>query len=292
MHPEVEYAFAWDAALQQELIAAAELIPALAEKVRRELVVRRTCRGSELIGVRYRPPFDPYYRVDGERQGSLRAGGREHIAWRIVAADFVTTDSGSGAVHEAPAFGEVDYELLEREQARFVDGEGPPLICAVAPNGRFTDAVPDLAGLWVKEADRKIVRDLKERGRLFHQEQIVHEYPFCWRAEEDPLIQYPRRSWFIRTTQFREQLLANNRQIRWMPPHIRDGRFGNFLESNVDWALSRERYWGTPLPIWVCQESGRMEAIASYAELLAKPGVRGSEVWEAARARIPIWSRT
>ncbi len=143
------------------------------------------------------------------------------------------------------------------------------------------------AGQWVKEADRSIVRLLRERGLLVHQEQYLHEYPFCWRADQDPLIQYPRESWFIRTTAFRDAMLENNRQIQWMPEHIRDGRFGNFLESNVDWALSRERYWGTPLPIWVCETTGNMEAIASYDELVAKPGVQGTEVWEAAKRQNP-----
>ncbi|MFV2067248.1 MAG: class I tRNA ligase family protein, partial [Pirellulales bacterium] len=128
---------------------------------------------------------------------------------------------------------------------------------------------------------------LRPRGLLHHQEQILHDYPFCWRAEEDPLIQYPRRSWFIRTTQFKERMVENNRKIDWLPQHIRDGRFGNFLGSNVDWALSRERYWGTPLPIWVCEATGYQEAIASYDELLAKPGVDGTEVWERARQAKP-----
>ena len=174
----------------------------------------------------------------------------------MVGADFVTTASGSGAVHQAPAFGEVDYDVLIAEQARFVDGQGPELICAVAPNGKFTSAAPDFEGRWVKEADKDISRNLRERGLLYLLDQYLHEYPFCWRAEEDPLIQYPRESWFLRTTLFKEKMLQNNRQINWLPDHIRDGRFGNFLESNVDWALSRERYWGTPLPIWVCSETG------------------------------------
>ena len=118
-------------------------------------------------------------------------------------------------------------------------------------------------------------------------EQYLHEYPFCWRAEDDPLIQYPRKSWFIRTTEFKDRMLANNRQINWLPEHIRDGRFGNFLETNVDWALSRERYWGTPLPIWVCDQTGQMEAVASYQELQAKPGASGFEVWEQAKQNKP-----
>ena len=122
---------------------------------------------------------------------------------------------------------------------------------------------------------------------LFHQEQYLHDYPFCWRAEEDPLIQYPRKSWFIRTTAFKEKMLANNSRINWLPEHIKEGRFGNFLETNVDWALSRERYWGTPLPIWVCEKTGYAEAVANYDELLEKPGLQGTEVWEEAKKKDP-----
>ncbi|NDC54514.1 MAG: isoleucine--tRNA ligase, partial [Planctomycetia bacterium] len=138
-----------------------------------------------------------------------------------------------------------------------------------------------------KDCDRDITRDIKARGLLVHQEQYVHDYPFCWRAEGDPLIQYPRRSWFIRTSRFRDEMLANNARIDWLPDHIKDGRFGNFLETNVDWALSRERYWGTPLPIWVCEQTGKMEAVPSYAVLLAKPGVAGTEVFDQAQAANP-----
>jgi isoleucyl-tRNA synthetase len=122
---------------------------------------------------------------------------------------------------------------------------------------------------------------------LVHQEQYVHDYPFCWRADNDPLIQYPRQSWFIRTSQFREQMLANNARIDWLPEHIKDGRFGNFLETNVDWALSRERYWGTPLPIWKCETTGKAEAVPSYAALVAKPGMQGTDVFAKAKAANP-----
>ena len=138
-------------------------------------------------------------------------------------------------------------------------------------------------GRWVKDCDKDIIRDLKQRGLLFHQEQYIHDYPFCPRAEEDALIQYPRQSWFIRTSQFKDDMLANNAKINWLPEHIKTGRFGKFLETNVDWALSRERYWGTPLPIWKCQATGQMEAVGSYDELMAKPGVRGGEVWDEAK---------
>ena len=136
---------------------------------------------------------------------------------------------------------------LPRERAEFVDGEGPELINCVGPDGKFTEEAPEFVrGRWVKECDKDITRNLKERGLLFHQEQYLHDYPFCWRAEEDPLIQYPRESWFIKTTALKDAMLENNQAINWLPEHIKGGRMGKFLESNVDWALSRERYWGTP----------------------------------------------
>ncbi|HEX4144517.1 MAG TPA: isoleucine--tRNA ligase [Pirellulales bacterium] len=284
VHPTLDYALVADEQSGQKLIVAIALLDALRSKSGLELPVQETLKGAELVGLRYQPPFDYYYKTLGERQGRLKVGGQQHVAWRVVPAEFVTVDSGTGVVHQAPAFGEVDFDVLQAEMGRFEPGEGPELICAVGPDGRFTDEAPDYTGRWVKEADKDITRELRRRGLLFHLEQYLHEYPFCWRAEQDPLIQYPRQSWFIRTTQFKEPMLENNSRIHWLPEHIRDGRFGNFLESNVDWALSRERYWGTPLPIWVCEATGHMEAIASYDELLAKPGVLGTEAWEAAKA--------
>lgn len=287
VRPELEYVQVRDAETGQRLILAAALHETLAGKLKRELEIERTYLGSEMLGWRYVPPFPFYYQKSGSKTGHLRDGGLAHLAWRVVAADFVTTDSGTGVVHQAPAFGEVDYEILLAEQARFVEGEGPDLICSVGPDGKFTTETPEYTGRWVKEADKDIVRQLRDQGVLVLHEQFLHEYPFCWRADEDPLIQYPRRSWFIRTTQFQQQMLANNQQIQWLPEHIRDGRFGNFLETNVDWALSRERFWGTPLPIWVCEKTGQMEAIASYTELQNKPGASGFEVWNQAKAANP-----
>src|SRR5262249_14254699 len=160
----------------------------------------------------------------GDQTAPLIQPGKEHygegdprqqIAWRVVSADFVTTESGSGVVHEAPAFGEVDFDVLIKERARFIPGSGLELICAVGPDGKFTAEAPDYAGRWVKDCDKEISRRLKDEGKLYHQEQYIHDYPFCWRAEEDPLIQYPRKSWFIRTTQFKDEMLANNEQINW-----------------------------------------------------------------------------
>ncbi len=287
VHPELEYSVVSDGDEGQKLIVASALVETIAGKVGRELKVESKVMGAKLLGRRYVPPFDYYYKTLGEEQGRLKAAGKQHIAWRVVPAEFVTTDSGTGVVHQAPAFGEVDFDVLTAENARFEPGEGPELICAVGPDGKFTAEAPDYQGRWVKEADKDISRELRRRGLLYHQEQYLHEYPFCWRADEDPLIQYPRKSWFIRTSRFKEEMLANNARINWLPEHIRDGRFGNFLATNVDWALSRERYWGTPLPIWVCEATGYMEAVAGYEELLAKPGVQGTEVWEAAKQKSP-----
>ncbi|MBN1909315.1 MAG: isoleucine--tRNA ligase [Pirellulales bacterium] len=285
--PELDYAIVSVEDEARRLVMASALVDAIAEKVKRTFTVEATVKGEQLLGLCYVPPFDFYYKRDGQKQGKLKKGGSQPIAWRVVPAEFVTTDSGTGLVHQAPAFGEVDYDLLTEEQARFVEGQGPELICSVGPDGKFTDETPDYKGRWVKEADKDICRQLRAEGKLFHLDQYLHDYPFCWRAEEDPLIQYPRRSWFIRTTQFKDRMLANNAKINWLPEHIRDGRMGNFLETNVDWALSRERYWGTPLPIWVCEKTGHMEAVANYAELLAKPGVQGTEAWEKAKKAKP-----
>ncbi len=276
INPDLHYCNVFDEETKETLIIASDLVPAIESKIKRPLKIVNELDSDRLVGSRYRPPFDCYYDADSPSE------------WRVVAAEFVTTDSGSGIVHQAPAFGEVDYDVLVREQTKNPGKSTPKLINAVAPNGTFTEEGPDYCrGRWVKDCDKDIIRDLKSRGLLFHQEQYLHDYPFCWRAEEDPLIQYPRESWFIRTTEYKDQMLANNAKINWLPDHIKDGRFGKFLESNVDWALSRERYWGTPLPIWVCEETGKMEAVGSYEELIAKPQAAGIEVWEEAKAQSP-----
>ncbi len=313
--PTCDYAVVEDKTLGRRVIVAHALLDAIRHKTGHRYPQLNVRKGRDLIGLRYKPPFDYYHAKGGSTVGRLRSdkAGRatrnmyyqndcsfdeercaienakeaDYVAWRIVPGSFVSLDSGTGLVHEAPAFGEVDYEVLLRQQSLFAEGQGPQLMNAVAPDGSFTAEAPDYQGRWVKDCDRDIIRDLNARGLLYHQEQYVHDYPFCWRAEDDPLIQYPRRSWFIRTTQFKERMLANNGRVNWLPEHIREGRFGNFLETNVDWALSRERYWGTPLPIWVCEETGRMEAVANYAELLAKPGVEGTEVWREAKKTNP-----
>jgi isoleucyl-tRNA synthetase len=236
------------------------------------LAVSAPFPGRELAGRRYRQLL-PYARPQGGR------------SFEIVPADFVAIDpgaeagSGTGLVHIAPAFGEDDYRLAREQGLGFLQ--------LVDEKGRMTAEMEDFAGQFCKEADRGIIRLLASRGLLFKEEVYRHDYPFCWRSSSDPLIQYARPAWFIATSRFREALLRNNAAIRWFPEHIRDGRFGNFLENNVDWALSRERYWGTPLPIWRCEATGHLEAVGSYAELLAKPGLEGMGFWEDARRANP-----
>jgi len=268
VHPDVVYSRI--AVEDEEFILAKELIPAVfkglpvdLEKDVREV---RTYKGSELIGMKYEPIF---------RYGEPEGGP----AWKVIPADFVTLDAGTGIVHMAPAFGEDDYRVAQEHGLGFLQ--------LVAPDGTLVPEVADFAGRFCKEADPDIIRWLKDKGFLVKREVYRHDYPFCWRAEDDPLIQYARKSWFIKTTQFRDKFVDNNQKINWLPEYIRDGRFGNFLEGNVDWALSRERFWGTPLPIWQCEETGEQEAISSYAELLAKPGVQGIDVWEQAKKANP-----
>ncbi|OUU24238.1 MAG: isoleucine--tRNA ligase [Planctomycetia bacterium TMED53] len=288
VHPEVKYARLRDETSDSHLIIAEDLVDSLADKWKREFEVLEVVSGSELIGQRYLPPFDGYYSQYGQASAELEDGGSEPLLWRVVAADFVTTDSGTGIVHQAPAFGEIDHEVLLSERSRFSDKGVIPLLCAVEANGTFNDAAGSAySGRWVKDCDKEITRELKEKGLLVHQEMYRHDYPFCPRAPKDALIQYPRHSWFIRTTEFVDDMLANNQEITWLPEHIKEGRFGKYLESNVDWTLSRERFWGTPLPIWVCESTGNMEAIESYDELLSKPGVAGQEVFTKAKDAEP-----
>jgi isoleucyl-tRNA synthetase len=261
----------------QRLVVAEALRPQLAEKVGRELPVEAVVAGSDLVGRAYTPPFDWFEAQRGE-----------HPLWRVVAADFVELDAGTGVVHIAPAFGEADFELHRREQQSHPE---LPLLCAVRPDGSFDPEFADsvYAGRWVKGCDRDLARELKERGLLWHAEQVRHEYPYCVRSDDDPLIQYARPAWYVRTTAHVEEALANTDAVHWLPEHIKDGRFGDFLRNNVDWALSRERFWGTPLNIWVNDETGNTCAPASVDEILAK-NPRAFDAFDEACRRDPALS--
>ncbi len=176
----------------------------------------------------------------------------------VIAGDFVSTEEGTGIVHMAPAFGADDMEAGRKFNL--------PVLETVGPDGAFIDEVKPWAGVWVKDADPQIIQELEGRGLMFRTGTYYHTYPFCWRCST-PLLYYARPTWYIRTTERRDDLVNLNRTINWVPEHIRDGRFGNWLETNVDWALGRERYWGTPLPVWVCDQCGHSHCVGSVDEL-------------------------
>jgi isoleucyl-tRNA synthetase len=232
---------------QEKLILA----EALVEKVfgDEQVKVVNRLKGKQLKGKSYRPLFT-FMPV-------------EKKAHYVVLGDFVTTEDGSGMVHIAPAFGADDMQVAIEHEL--------PILNTVAPDGTFISEVQPWAGLFVKDADPSITRNLRERGLLFKEGTYVHTYPFCWRCGT-PLLYYARPTWYIRTSQFKERMVELNDQINWYPEHIRKGRFGNWLENNVDWALGRERYWGTPLPVWECESCHHQDCVGSIAELSERSG--------------------
>ena len=219
--------------------AAARLYP--------DAEVHDSWSGTQLAGWRYQRPFD-----------FLAAPETTLPAWRVVAADFVTVDDGSGIVHIAPAFGEDDSQVAR--------AEGLPVLNPVDADATFDHRVPRWQGRFVKDADREIIDDLAARGLLVAERAYEHSYPHCWRCGT-PLIYWAKTSWFARTADHRDDLLAQNERIGWHPDHIKHGRFGRWLEGNVDWALSRDRYWGTPLPIWRCSGCDHATCVGSVVEL-------------------------
>jgi len=236
-HPEVTYAVATNGA---ESVVVAE--PLLEKVLGEGWEVLQRFDGAELVGWTYRRPFELVDVPD---------------AHRVIAAEFVTTEDGTGLVHLAPAFGADDFAACR--------AAGMPVVNPIGPDGRFGAEVPLVGGAFFKDADKTLRRDLAERGLLFRDEDYEHSYPHCWRCHT-PLLYYALPAWYIKTTQIKDRLLAENARTNWFPETIKEGRYGEWLRNNVDWSLSRSRYWGTPLPLWLCEDD-HVTAVGSLAEL-------------------------
>ena len=239
VHPDATYVEVENRG--QRLILARERLQVLDGEYR----VTAEMRGSDLVGRTYEPLFT-----------DLLPEGKAFLV--LSAPELVSMEEGTGIVHTAAAYGEADLELCLRE--------GVAVRHVVGLDGRFLDGQTRYRGIFVKDADARIIADLEAEGRLYKAGQVRHSYPFCWRCDT-PLIYYALTSWFIRTTAVKERLIENNRSVDWQPAHVRDGRMGNWLENLVDWNLSRSRYWGTPLPIWICAECDNRRCVGSAAEL-------------------------
>ena len=283
---DVDYAVVRDDD-DRRMILAEALIPALEKQLKHPLEVLEKRKGRDLVGLCYKPPFDIFFDKHSELMAHTPDGSHRAF-WRVLAADFVTLDTGTGIVHIAPAFGEDDFALHRKITASYQNADQIPLLCAVLADGKFVNEMGShYAGRWVKECDKDLTRELDERGLLVHSEPYRHDYPFCWRSDNDPLIQLARPAWYIRTTERIQHAIDNNQRVFWLPEHIKDGRFGDFLANNVDWALSRERYWGTPLNVWVCTANREHKHAPDSVDAIRKLNPNAFDRFEQAKKEDP-----